>query len=256
MNDLYLKHHGILGQKWGVRRYQNLDGSLTEEGKARRQKYIDKQIKENNKYYEGYKKKYQKKADESTGRTKKKYLDMYKSAEESRQRVNEYLRSMSYDQVVANQKADRDAKLKAIGLGTALATSAAATAGIAAVAPGTIATGIAFAKSLDYVALGNMAADTVEKGIRMYARARGWAIGIALDEGLNTALSKVDIDPNNAERLGKALGEASKVAGNAALEEALKVDYATVAKGSATAKSVAKGVDAAASAYDTYRRYK
>lgn len=28
-------HHGILGQKWGVRRYQNSDGSLTEEGRKR-----------------------------------------------------------------------------------------------------------------------------------------------------------------------------------------------------------------------------
>lgn len=31
----YLAHHGIKGQKWGVRRYQNEDGSLTEEGKKR-----------------------------------------------------------------------------------------------------------------------------------------------------------------------------------------------------------------------------
>lgn len=32
-NELY--HHGIKGQKWGVRRYQNEDGSLTAEGKER-----------------------------------------------------------------------------------------------------------------------------------------------------------------------------------------------------------------------------
>ena len=33
MNELY--HHGILGQKWGVRRYQYEDGSYTPEGKKR-----------------------------------------------------------------------------------------------------------------------------------------------------------------------------------------------------------------------------
>lgn len=31
-----LRHHGILGMKWGVRRYQNKDGSLTELGKTRK----------------------------------------------------------------------------------------------------------------------------------------------------------------------------------------------------------------------------
>lgn len=31
----YLAHHGIKGQKWGVRRYQNEDGSLTPEGERR-----------------------------------------------------------------------------------------------------------------------------------------------------------------------------------------------------------------------------
>ena len=33
--DDYLMHHGIKGMKWGVRRYQNEDGSLTEAGKRR-----------------------------------------------------------------------------------------------------------------------------------------------------------------------------------------------------------------------------
>jgi hypothetical protein len=36
MDDTSLCHYGILGQKWGVRRYQNPDGSYTEEGKRRR----------------------------------------------------------------------------------------------------------------------------------------------------------------------------------------------------------------------------
>lgn len=31
----YIYHHGIQGQKWGVRRYQNKDGSLTSAGKKR-----------------------------------------------------------------------------------------------------------------------------------------------------------------------------------------------------------------------------
>lgn len=32
-DSTYLVHHGVLGMHWGIRRYQNSDGSLTEEGK-------------------------------------------------------------------------------------------------------------------------------------------------------------------------------------------------------------------------------
>jgi hypothetical protein len=34
-DDEYLEHHGVKGQKWGIRRFQNPDGSLTAKGRKR-----------------------------------------------------------------------------------------------------------------------------------------------------------------------------------------------------------------------------
>lgn len=59
----YLMHHGIKGQKWGIRRYQNPDGTLTEAGKQRLNKYketeyaymnrlYDKRVEKRNKKYD------------------------------------------------------------------------------------------------------------------------------------------------------------------------------------------------------------
>lgn len=57
-NGKALFHYGIIGQKWGIRRYQNEDGTLTEAGKKHYAKLDDRWISKNESkiYKNAYKK--------------------------------------------------------------------------------------------------------------------------------------------------------------------------------------------------------
>lgn len=49
MQEEIIYHHGVKGQKWGIRRYQNEDGSLTPAGKKRYAEDADSEVKESRK---------------------------------------------------------------------------------------------------------------------------------------------------------------------------------------------------------------
>lgn len=52
--EFELRHHGIKGMKWGVRRYQNKDGSLTAAGKKRYSELSDEERSARNKQIAKY----------------------------------------------------------------------------------------------------------------------------------------------------------------------------------------------------------
>lgn len=87
--EKYLAHYGVLGMKWGVRRYQNKDGSLTPKGKER-QKKLQKKLDSGG--YKAYKK-IQSDKIFAVYNNEVVTKDMYKKLEEKRLSAEKYMAS-------------------------------------------------------------------------------------------------------------------------------------------------------------------
>jgi hypothetical protein len=106
MGNDYLAHYGILGMKWGVRRFQNKDGTLTSSGKKRyRERY------KTDEPHEDYKK----------AHTSKSIKSM--SDAELRNRLNRLQMERQYSQLSSsNVSKGREYVQKIIKAGTTVAT--------------------------------------------------------------------------------------------------------------------------------------
>ena len=119
----YLIHYGTLGQKWGVRKYQNEDGTWTEEGLRRRRKLYDSDSNKLTKSGEKYYKKLQKEKDKtqklysSNSRRLISLQNSYAFETEEQRQYNDRLFKQVFNETVKNIEYSKviDNELSAIG---------------------------------------------------------------------------------------------------------------------------------------------
>ena len=99
-NELY--HYGVKGMKWGVRRYQNADGTLTDKGKKRvSEEYKKHSVKTTNdldrNYWKRYANAYNKAANDMNNGMIDKYNADYDKKLGSKAKDHDYLNDSEYN---------------------------------------------------------------------------------------------------------------------------------------------------------------
>lgn len=220
------------GSASGTRsKYTNIDGSLNEKGRFHSQAYINKQLKKNEKYYDKVIKKYNKRAEEYADDPvmQKKFQDLAKEAEATKNAVDASIKKMDFDSVMRNESYDHEQAMKAIK--TAAGVTIGAAGGSLMVGAGL---GLANAmkkdpevknamknfdmknpidSTIDIVnstELGNKAFTATDTALRTYFDARAYVIGTGLDQA-NIRLQKLGV----YDAFGKSIGQAVNTAGQA-----------------------------------------
>jgi predicted DNA-binding ArsR family transcriptional regulator len=221
--------------KLGKTQYTNLDGTLNEKGKQLASTFISKEVDNNNKYYDKKIEKYKKAAEayKDDPDVAKKFLQMAKSAEESRNRTNENMKNLSIDQMLQIQM-QRNQKAAKMAAGAASVVGAGALVGAAvnedfgnkmndmfnSFGPDTLMNTVNDVAQTD---IGKKAFQAVDSSIRMYADARAYVVGTALDQSMNR-LNQMGIP----QKAGNMVGTAAAQAGRSLAESGAAEEYAKV----------------------------
>lgn len=215
-------------------RYTNIDGSLNEEGKLHAQKYMDKQISKNEKYYDKYIKKYNKKAEyyKDDKEMHDKFIKMAKDAEMAKASVNKSIRGMNIDDIMTNESIDRQNALKAVKMAAGVTVGAAGGSLLVGAGLGLsnvlqkdpelrksvknfdiskpVDSFIDISKSSEY---GAKAEKTLESVIRTYSDARAYVLGIGLDQTMKrmNTLGVPQSIGNTIGQVGKSAQQSSGI---------------------------------------------